>query len=302
MGARSFVDIVKDATAASVHVDSALGGKRKAKTFDELRTGIAKRNLQPHDADTAKSPFLYDPNALGQLRPDQVPRFFGALTDSDKLPEAEVPLGELHAMQDRVDPAKVKAIQGSSVAPAKLPVVVQVNGRKYIADGHHRLTAQWLDGETTARVKIKDLEPVSNFLKAGDKRWTLPVDIRKTVPDQQMLFGWASIATIDGHMVIDKQGHAIPPEELENAAYQYVLNSRLQGDMHETIGTGRMIESMVFTKEKQEILKIDLGCEGWWTGFKVEHADTWAAHKRGERAEFSIGGTGRLIPAGATVQ
>jgi hypothetical protein len=29
---------------------------------------------------------------------------------------------------------------------------------------------------------------------------------------------------------------------------------------------------------------------GWWTGFKVDSPALWAAHKRGERPEFSIGG------------
>ncbi len=280
-----------------MHVDTALGngGKKKARSFTELKTGIAKRDLQPHDESTAKSPFLYDPNALGSLRPDQVPRFFGALTDSEKLPQVEVPLDSLHAMQDRVDPVKVKAIQDSGVAAAKLPVVVRHAGKNYIGDGHHRLAAQWLNGETTASVRFKDLEPVTNVLKGI----SIPFKLAKAVEDQQLLFGWASVMTKGGELIIDKQGHAIPPEEMEPAAYNYVLNSRLQGDMHDQIGVGRLVESMMFTKQKQDALGIDLGMEGWWTGFKVDDADVWAAHKRGERAEFSIGGSGHLIPAGA---
>jgi hypothetical protein len=132
---RDFATILKDMTASSVHTPTTLGnekdGEGKYRPFKaalaDVKTPTAagqaalkrscnpkrviKRDLQPNgDSTTAKSPFLYDPNALGSLRPDQVPRFFGALTDSDRLPTKEVKLDELHAMQDRVDPVKVEAI------------------------------------------------------------------------------------------------------------------------------------------------------------------------------------------------
>lgn len=300
--ARVFSEFLKDLTASSVHVDGALGGqgKRKARSFKSLRgeafdrlDSFAKRDLQPHDDTTAKSPFLYDPNALGSLRPDQVPRFFGALTDSEKLPEADVPLADLHAMQDRVDPVKVKAIRESGVLPAKLPVVVKHNGKHYIADGHHRLAAQWLDGETTAKVRLKDLEPVTSVLKRG---W-VPYNVAKVDADRQEIFGWASVVTKGGQIIIDKQGHAIPPEEMEPAVYNFVLNYRDQGHMHEQLGVGRMIESMMFTKQKQDVLGIDLGMEAWWIGFKVDNSDVWAEHRAGRLPEFSIGGSGVLSPS-----
>src|SRR5258708_8859849 len=115
---RDFATILKDMTASSVHTPTALGNeqaKGKYRPFKaiiaETKPDVAKRELKPNgDTATAKSPFLYDPNALGSLRPDQVPRFFGALTDSEKLPTKEVKLDELHAMHDRVDPANVKPI------------------------------------------------------------------------------------------------------------------------------------------------------------------------------------------------
>ena len=57
-------------------------------------------------------------------------------------------------------------------------------------------------------------------------------------------------------------------------------------------GVGRMIESMMFTCEKQDALGICLNMEGWWLGFKVDDPNTWAQIKRGELPEFSIGGKG----------
>lgn len=120
--------------------------------------------------------------------------------------------------------------------------------------------------------------------------WSLPLTIKKYVPDQQLIFGWASVIEKDGKVIIDKQGDIIGPEELENAAYEFTLSSRDHGDMHRRVGMGKLVESMVFTKEKQEALGVDLGQVGWWVGFKVSDKELWAAHKRGERPEFSIGG------------
>ncbi len=128
--------------------------------------------------------------------------------------------------------------------------------------------------------------------KFPDKSGRLSFKIAKSVEDQQLIFGWASVSTIHGEPVIDKQGDVIPTAELESAAYEYVLNCRQQGDMHETMGVGRLIESCMFTAEKQAALGIDLGKEGWFVGFKVDDPDVWAAIKRGERPEFSIGGQG----------
>lgn len=120
--------------------------------------------------------------------------------------------------------------------------------------------------------------------------------IVKLDPDKQMIFGWASVSAIDGVDVVDKQEDIIPIEELEDAAYDFVLYSRDQGDMHAKRGVGRLIEAMVFTPEKAKhglVAKNEKGqtISGLWVGFRVEDPEVWAAHKRGDRPEFSIGGS-----------
>ena len=144
-----------------------------------------------------------------------------------------------------------------------------------------------------------------------DDSFSIPLAITKFDPDQQLIFGWASVASRLGNLVVDKQGDVILPEDLEKAAYNFVLYARKHGDMHDRVGTGRMIESMVFTKDKQEALGINIGKVGWWVGFKVDDDELWDAHKRGERPEFSIGGTGtrkelddfdKTLPANASAK
>ena len=210
---RDFNTVLKDMTVATVHTPTAIGnekGKGKgAKDFkaslietnirteagtpvDEVQ--VAKRDLHSNGNGTSKSPFKYDPNALGSLRPDQVPRFFGALTDSDKLPEKEVKLSDLFAMQDRVDPEKVQAIRHNG-AGGKLAVVVQHNGSQYIADGHHRLTADWLDGKDSVLVRHKDLEPVDHALKrAPDLECS---KILKVDEGEGIVYGWALFSKVN---------------------------------------------------------------------------------------------------------
>ena len=72
-GAPRFSTIIKDAPAAQgVHVTTAIGNSGGRKRRFQLALGegtkiINKRDLKPHDDKTAKTPFLYDANALGDI-------------------------------------------------------------------------------------------------------------------------------------------------------------------------------------------------------------------------------------------
>ena len=238
---------------------------------------------------TLAVPFTYDPTFLSSLRPDQVPRFMWAITHQKKLPKARVPLLSLRAIQDRVNPDTVAAhVENPTHKP---PVVVRVNGTNYIGDGHDRLAARWLSGDDEAKVRFADLGALpTNDMKPTNAEWGVPFEVKKVDPDKQMVFGWASVSTIGGVPVTDKQGDIIPVDELESAFYDYVLNSRDMGHMHAKKGVGRLIECVVVTAEKQTLWGVDFGLEGAWVGFLVDDPDIWAAHKRGELPEFSIGG------------
>lgn len=266
--------------------DSGAGG-----TMGKASTQTPAVNLKPLDDDTVHTPFLYDAHAFDRLREDQKPRFLGAVSSPGRLPLRTIYLDDVVAVQNRIDPAKIEAMRGArTMVGRRKPVVTRFADRDYIADGHHRLTAAMLDGQKEFEVHYLDLTRESNALKSAGAVWSIPLEIAKADPDRQMIFGWASVVTKNGKPIIDKQGDQIPVDELEKAAYDYVLESRDQGDMHRRTGVGKLIESMVFTAEKQAALGIDLGQVGWFVGFKVTDADLWAAHKRGERPEFSIGG------------
>jgi len=121
--------------------------------------------------------------------------------------------------------------------------------------------------------------------------------ITKVDDDKRLVFGWASIIKdVEGRVLLDRQDDYIDDEEeLEKAAYTYVLHSRDGGEMHVRKGVSTMVESVVLSKEKQAALGIPEGVVpvGWWIGFKVNDDRVWDQVKKGDYMGFSVHGTGQ---------
>ena len=117
--------------------------------------------------------------------------------------------------------------------------------------------------------------------------------------DEKMLaFGWANVSMrVDGELIEDWQGDIIEPEELESAAYEYVRLYGDGGEMHERGGVAVLIESVVFTEEKMQVMGIPVGTlpVGWWIGFKVLDEDVWKKVKDGTYPMFSIEGEAERV-------
>lgn len=131
--------------------------------------------------------------------------------------------------------------------------------------------------------------------------------IKKADEEQHLVFGWASVAVrVDGSQIIDHQGDVWEPEDLEEAAYNYVLHFRDAGEEHipGLRKKAKLVESVVFTKEKMAAIGIPEGTvpEGWWIGFKVHDEATWGKIKSGQYSMFSIEGTGMRQEIEAPVQ
>jgi Putative phage serine protease XkdF len=120
--------------------------------------------------------------------------------------------------------------------------------------------------------------------------------------DKHVAFGWASVVSVNGEPVVDKQGDLIDWEDLEKAAYAYVMKSRRGGSQHRRDGeepfhASDMIESFVVTPEKIE--KMHLPPEtpvGWWVGYHYHDEDTWQDIKKGLKTGFSVHGRGKRRP------
>lgn len=122
--------------------------------------------------------------------------------------------------------------------------------------------------------------------------------IMKSDDEKMLAFGWANVSMrVDGELIEDWQGDIIEPEELENAAYEYVRLYGDGGEMHERGGVAVLIESVVFTEEKMQAMGIPAGTLpiGWWIGFKVTDEDVWQKVKDGTYPMFSIEGEAKRV-------
>lgn len=122
--------------------------------------------------------------------------------------------------------------------------------------------------------------------------------VMKSDDEKMLAFGWASVSMrVDGEVIEDWQKDIVEPEDLENAAYEFVLLYREGGEMHERGGAAVLIESVVFTEEKMQAMGIPTGTLpiGWWIGFKVLDKDVWDKVKDGTYQMFSIEGEAERV-------
>lgn len=117
-------------------------------------------------------------------------------------------------------------------------------------------------------------------------------EISKDNPDYQCAYGWAYVCKKDGKDVVDHSGDIWDISEIEKTARQFVCDCRVGGESHIYKGGAVLVHSLVFTKQVQEALGIDLQKEGWFVGFEVRDASLLQKIQKGELTMFSIGGAG----------
>lgn len=180
-------------------------------------------------------------------------------------------------------------------------IVTKADGIDIETAKFHMRRGKGIDG--LVRAKSYTHAPVEGDGKAEEQPPTEKVDgtILKYDDDRRLAFGWAYTShDANGEVVVDKSGEFISDvRTLEEAAYGFVTKSvRRSGVMHERdsknlpVGTGDLVESMVFTKEKMEKMGIPPGIlpqGAWWVGFRVDE-DKWPDVKSGVYGSFSIAG------------
>lgn len=134
----------------------------------------------------------------------------------------------------------------------------------------------------------------------------ISASIAKVNVEKRLVFGIFSVAKVGDSLVVDGEGDRIAPDELEKAAYDYVLNARIAGENHVRKGVGQLVESMVITQEKLDAISKGLAASGivakfdvpatlWWGGFYVTDDAVLKACADGTFAGFSIGGSATRI-------
>lgn len=171
--------------------------------------------------------------------------------------------------------------------------------KDFTADSVHVTTAIGNGRRKKKTRKFSDfVDALSKSVDVAEESasWSFPVEIAKSDDELRVVYGWASMSKEGDDHVVDLQGDKIAVPDLVKAAHEYVTNFRDGGDLHTTLGIGKVVESIVLTPEVQKALGIDLGKVGWFIGMKVDDDGVWKRVKSGELKAFSIGGSGSRVP------
>jgi len=114
--------------------------------------------------------------------------------------------------------------------------------------------------------------------------------IIKIDEDQRIIYGWASVTTFKGELVVDLQGDVIKTDTLHKSVNEFMKGVRVGKLNHQGEQVGQILHSFPMTKGICEALGIQSDKEGWITGYHVTDDALWEKVKSGEYAEFSIGG------------
>lgn len=116
--------------------------------------------------------------------------------------------------------------------------------------------------------------------------------------DEGLVSGWANVALQpDGNAPLDWQDDIIRTEVLEHAAINFMMECRGSGVLHSGGIKGIVVESIVFTKEKQIAIGIPEGTvpEGWFITVKILDDSIFKLVKSGVYRMFSIQGSAKRI-------
>ena len=117
--------------------------------------------------------------------------------------------------------------------------------------------------------------------------------IIKINDEARIVWGWASVVSVAGEPMVDRQGDIISAEVMTKAADRFMEDVRVAKAMHEGAQIGEVIHSFPLTKELGEALGVHSALEGWIVAMKVHDDSVWNRVKSGELAAFSIGGMGK---------
>lgn len=173
--------------------------------------------------------------------------------------------------------------------------------RQVVRDGkvpNIPVTVNGTKEEPAARIELLDDEGKPRGEYVGHKISTLnksdnfpeAFNVLKVDDEQRIIFGWASVSTVKGELLVDKQGDVIEMATLEKAVNEFMEHVRVGKTMHVGEQTGAVIHSLPISKSLCDALGIQSDMEGWVVGYKVYDDATWEGVKSGKYASFSIGG------------
>jgi len=121
------------------------------------------------------------------------------------------------------------------------------------------------------------------------KTFRIDTQFEKYSEELGLALGWAIVCKEGGKEYFDLQGDHIPEESMLKAATDFMLHSRVGGDMHKTHG-GEIVFAWPMTQEIAEAFGITTQKTGLMIAYKPNDPAIKAKFKSGEYTGSSIGG------------
>lgn len=109
-----------------------------------------------------------------------------------------------------------------------------------------------------------------------------------------IVFGWAMVCAEDGVDYFDTQDDHIPEASMLKASADFMVHSRVLGDMHRSAEGGSVVFAFPLTADIAAAMSITSKTMGLMIGVKPANPETLEKFKSGEYTGFSIGGR-RLV-------
>lgn len=172
-------------------------------------------------------------------------------------------------------------------------------GYKYGPSGHCYVYQPGVEA-SRKRAKHDAIIQGTAIAQSTGEKLIIKTKMQKEVYDDEnnLVFGWGYVAIEkNGKQVVDWSEDRVKPEhikDLEMAVYGFNIGGRKSGIRHRTPARGYLIESMMFTKEKIEKMKVPKGTlpEGVWLGFWFPDDRDYQFIKKMKSPMFSMEGIG----------
>ncbi len=142
----------------------------------------------------------------------------------------------------------------------------------------------------------RELPSTRNIMDVAEGEFRVTAEVVKVDEELGLVMGWAIVSTIDGKPYFDKQGDHIPDESMLHAATDFMLNSRIAGEMHKDEGDLEKVEdrgSVVFAFPMTAEVASSFGIVTKKTGLMIAmrpDEEMLEKFREGELTGFSIGG------------
>jgi Putative phage serine protease XkdF len=123
----------------------------------------------------------------------------------------------------------------------------------------------------------------------------LKADVAKVDESLGLVFGWGIVCKVDGEPYFDLQGDHIPEDAMLKATSDFMLSSRISGDLHvrdeagAPVQDGDVVFSFPLTSDTAKAMGISCDRTGWMVAIKPS-AEVLGKYISGEYTGFSIGG------------